>query len=134
MRIWYSAQPLGLPGDDDNGATSSWYVLSAMGFYPVSPGRPVYDIGSPLFEEVRISVGKGKQFIIKANNVSPVNKYIQSAQLNGLPLTKPWFTHSDLSRGGTLVFNMGPNPNKNWGSDPEAVAPSFSSTDPLRHN
>jgi len=134
MRVWFSAQPLGIPGDDDNGAMSAWYVLSAIGFYPVSPGRPVYDIGSPIFDEVRIDVGNGKQFKIIARNVSSLNKYIQSAQINGRPLDKPWFTHQDLSTGGSLILQMGDRPNKTWGSRPDAAAPSFSSgeIDPLQ--
>ncbi len=126
MRVWYAAQPLGIPGDDDNGATSSWYVLSALGFYPVSPGRPIYDIGSPLFRESRINVGNGKTFTIRAHNVSALNKYIQSAKLNGQSLDKPWFTHQDLAAGGTLDFEMGPKPNKQWGAADDKAAPSFS--------
>lgn len=127
LRVWFSAQPLGIPGDDDNGAMSAWYVLSAMGFYPVSPGRPVYDIGSPIFDEVRIDLGHGKQFTIIARNVSPLNKYIQSAELDGRPLNKPWFTHQNLMEGGRLIFQMGAMPNKNWGSSRNAAGPSFSS-------
>jgi putative alpha-1,2-mannosidase len=129
MRAWYAAKPLGIPGDDDNGATSSWYVLSAMGFYTVSPGRPVYDIGSPIFREVQIDLGAGKRFLIQAPNVSALNKYIQSAELNGHPLNKPWFTQADLANGGTLVLHMGPNPNKQWGSSEAAAPPSFSRED-----
>jgi putative alpha-1,2-mannosidase len=82
---------------------SSWYVFSAMGFYPVSPGRPAYEIGSPLFEETRIRLENGKIFTIKAENVSAQNKYIQSATLNGKTWDKPWFAHSDLNSGGMLV-------------------------------
>lgn len=129
MRVWFSAQPLGIPGDDDNGATSAWFVLSAMGFYPVSPGRPIYDIGSPIFDEVRINVGHGKWFTIRARNVSALNKYIQSARLNGRPLNKPWFTHPDLFQGGLLEFQMGSEPNKTWGSGPDAAGPSFSAAE-----
>lgn len=127
MKIWYGAGPLGICGDEDGGAMSSWYVFSAMGFYPQCPGRPVYDIGSPIFEKVTIKVGEGKTFVIEARNVSAKNKYIQSATLNGKPLNKPWFEHSDLVKGGTLVLNMGARPNKEWGSAPEAAPPSMSS-------
>jgi predicted alpha-1,2-mannosidase len=74
MKIWYNAGPLGICGDEDGGSLSSWYVLSAMGFYPVCPGRPVYDIGSPLFEETRINLAGGKMFTITAMNVSAKNK------------------------------------------------------------
>jgi predicted alpha-1,2-mannosidase len=121
MRTWYADQPLGLPGDDDNGATSAWYVLSAMGFYPVCPGRPQYVLGSPIFEECEIDVESGKTFRIVARNVSAINKYIQSATLNGAPLEKPWFDHTTLAAGGTLTLQMGPEPNKKWGSSPEAA-------------
>ncbi len=124
MKIWYSAGPLGYCGDEDNGEMSSWYVLSAMGFYPVNPGRPVYDIGSPIFDEVKLNMEGGKVFTITAKNVSAVNKYIQSAMLNGKPLNKPWFEHKDMVNGGSLVFEMGPRPNTAWGSSPEAAPPS----------
>ena len=124
MKIWYEATPLGYCGDEDNGEMSSWYVLSAMGFYPVCPGRPVYDIGSPIFDEVKLKMEDGKFFTITAKNVSAVNKYIQSAMLNGKPLNKPWFEHKDMLNGGTLVLEMGPRPNTQWGSAPEAAPPS----------
>jgi predicted alpha-1,2-mannosidase len=97
MDVWYGDGPLGIPGDDDGGATSSWYVLSAIGFYPVCPGSPVYEIGSPIFENSTIQLGNGKAFTIQANNVSARNKYIQSARLNGKPLTRPWFRHDEIS-------------------------------------
>jgi len=126
MDVWYGDGPLGICGDEDGGAMSSWYVLSAMGFYPVSPGQPAYEIGSPLFEETRIALDKGKVFTITAKNVSAQNKYIQSATLNGKPWNKPWFAHSDLAGGGSLVLVMGPRPNTEWGSAPEAAPPSMS--------
>ena len=126
MKLWFSAAPLGYSGDEDNGEQSSWYVLSAMGFYPVCPGRPVYDIGSPLFDEVKLKMAGGKYFTITAKNVSAKNKYIQSAMLNGEPLNKPWFEHKDMVNGGTLVFEMGPRPNTEWGSSPESAPPSMS--------
>ena len=126
MRLWYTDTPLGICGDEDGGAMSSWYVLSAMGFYAVCPGRPVYVIGSPIFEETRIALGEGKVFTITAKDVSAKNKYIQSAQLNGQPLHKPWFSHADLVPGGTLVLQMGPRPNRSWGSAADAAPPSMS--------
>jgi predicted alpha-1,2-mannosidase len=119
MKIWYNDGPLGICGDEDEGELSSWYVFSAMGFYPVCPGSPVYDIGSPLFEKVTINVGNGKTFVIESKDVSSKNKYIQSASLNGKPLKSPWFTHSDLANGGMLIFQMGPGPNEQWGNKPE---------------
>jgi predicted alpha-1,2-mannosidase len=126
MNIWFDDDPLGICGDEDGGAMSSWYVFSAMGFYPVTPGRPVYDIGSPIFRQVTLTLGKGKSFIIRANRVSQKNKYIQRATLNGQPLSRPWFEHKDISNGGMLVLEMGPRPNKKWGASPADAPPSMS--------
>ena len=126
MDVWYGDGPLGICGDEDGGAMSSWYVLSAMGFYPVSPGQPAYEIGSPLFAETRITLDKGKVFTITARNVSAQNKYVQSATLNGKALNQAWFAHADIAGGGSLVLIMGPRPNKAWGSAPEAAPPSMS--------
>jgi predicted alpha-1,2-mannosidase len=125
MDVWYGDGPLGIPGDDDGGATSSWYVLSAMGFYPVCPGSPVYEIGSPIFEKTSIRMGNGKIFSIVAHQVSARNKYIQSAQLNGKPLTKAWFHHEDIANGGNLVLEMGDHPNLVWGAAPKDAPPSM---------
>jgi len=116
---------LAFPGMDDQGATSSWYVMSALGFYPVDPARPEYIIGSPIFDEAVIHLGNGKNLTIVANNNSGKNLYIQSATLNGQPLNKPWFSHTDIVNGGRIVFNMGPAPNKAWGADPSAAPPSM---------
>lgn len=126
MDVWYGDGPLGIPGDDDGGATSSWYVLSAIGFYPVCPGSPVYEIGSPIFDKSVIRLGNGKEFTIVANHVSARNKYIQSAQLNGQPLTRPWFSHSEIANGGTLVLEMADRPNVKWGSSAQDAPPSMS--------
>lgn len=115
MEIWYNAGPCGICGDEDGGAMSAWYVCSAMGLYPVCPGKPVYDIGSPLFEKVRISLGEGKTFTIEAREVSARNKYIQSAELNGAPHNAPWIGHHDITAGGVLILHMGPRPNQEWG-------------------
>lgn len=124
MEVWYGDSPLGIPGDDDGGATSSWYVLSAMGFYQVCPGNPVYEIGSPIFARTTIRMGNGKTFTIIADHVSAQNKYIQSASLNGEPLNRPWFRHADIEHGGTLVLEMGDTPNRQWGSAPGDAPPS----------
>jgi predicted alpha-1,2-mannosidase len=124
MDIWYSDGPLGIPGDEDGGETSSWYVLSALGFYPVCPGSPVYEIGSPIFEQSTIRLGNGTKFTILAHHVSVQNKYIQSAQLNGKPLTHAWFLHSDIASGGRLEFEMGNKPNTSWASSPGDAPPA----------
>jgi predicted alpha-1,2-mannosidase len=128
LRLLYGSDQYGLafPGMDDQGSTSSWYVLSAMGFFTVDPSRPEYLIGSPIFDEVTIHMGNGKDFVIVANNNSEKNIYIQSATLNGKPLDKPWFSHADIANGGKLVFNLGPAPNKNWGAAPGTAPPSMS--------
>ncbi|UPG91745.1 GH92 family glycosyl hydrolase [Luteibacter aegosomaticola] len=115
----------GFPGMDDQGSTSSWYVLSAMGFYPVDPSTPDYIIGSPIFDDVRLRLGNGKVFEIVAKNNSEKNKYIQSATLNGKPWTKPWFSHADIVNGATLVLTMGPEPSKTWGAAPQDAPPSM---------
>lgn len=116
----------GYPGMDDQGATSSWYVMSAMGFYPVDPSSQNYVIGSPIFDDVKLAMGNGKMLEITAKNVSAENMYIQSATLNGKPWNKPWFSHDDIRNGAKLVLIMGPQPNKNWGSAPNAAPPSMS--------
>jgi predicted alpha-1,2-mannosidase len=130
MDVWFDDDPLGICGDEDGGALSSWYVFNAMGFYPVTPGFPVYNIGSPIFEKVTLSLGDDKQFIIHSKEVSAKNKYIQSAVLNGKPLEKPWFEHAEIINGATLELMMGPRPNKLWGSKPEDAPPSMSRVQP----
>jgi predicted alpha-1,2-mannosidase len=127
LDVWYENNPHGIPGDDDGGETSSWYVFSALGFYPVCPGSPVYEIGSPIFSRASVTMGNGKVFIVVAHNVSAQNKYIQSATLNGKVWNKPWFSHADISGGATLALEMGANPNYSWGSDSHAVPPSMTS-------
>ena len=102
---------------DDYGLLEGWYVMSALGYYQVDQASGQYDIGSPLFSKVIITLEGPKPgtFIIKANNVSDKNMYIQSATLNGKPLNTTKFTQNDMVPDGSLVFEMGPKPNKNWG-------------------
>ncbi len=126
MDVWYTDGPLGIPGDDDGGATSSWYVLSAIGIYPVCPGSPVYEIGSPIFARSTVRLGNGKLFTIVAHQVSARNKYIESAQLNGKALNRAWFAHAEIANGGTLTLEMGDKPNLQWGVRPEDAPPSMS--------
>lgn len=116
MELWYQDTPLGICGDEDCGAMSSWYVFSAMGLYPVCPGKPVYEIGSPLFEKTEIRLAGGKRFVIHAEGASNRNKYIQQAFLNGKPLNEPRIHHRDLAAGGELRLVMGERPNKSWGT------------------
>jgi predicted alpha-1,2-mannosidase len=115
LDTWFKDNEFGIPGDEDGGGMSAFVVFSSMGFYPVTPGIPVYTIGSPVFEKVAINLPNGKQFQMIANKCSVVNKYIQSAKLNGKVLDTPWFTHEQLVNGGKLELEMGPLPNKSWG-------------------
>jgi len=122
----YRTGPGGICGNEDMGSLSSWYVLSSMGFYPVTPGSRYYAIGSPMFGEVTIDLGNNKKFKIQANNNSLNNKYIQSATLNGKSLNRTWITHQEITDGGAIIFEMGPEPNKKWGIKPEDAPPSMS--------
>lgn len=124
LGTWFRNDVMGVPGDEDGGGLTSFVVFSSMGFYPVTPGFPIYNIGSPLFTDVQVSLPGGKTFRIVAKDCSDTNKYIQSAKLNGKPLDKPWFTHDDIKKGGTLVLEMGSRPNKSWGSAANCAPPS----------
>ena len=124
MESWFRNDLMGICGDEDGGGMSAFYVFSAMGFYPVTPGMPSYTIGSPLFTKITISLENGKKFIIEAPKSSWENKYIQSVKLNGKPHEKTWFTHDDIINGGVLTLELGERPNKSWGITPDAVPPS----------
>ena len=115
LKQWFRNDLMGLPGDEDGGAMSSFYVFSSMGFYPVTPGSPEYSIGSPLFRKTKIHLQNNKAFEIEAIHASEENKYIQSATFNGNPFNKPWISHEELVKGGKLVLEMGPKANKKWG-------------------
>lgn len=106
----YFNDPNGLSGNEDCGQMSAWYVLNAMGMYSFCPGRPQYSLSSPLFNEVIINVGAGRTFTIQAIDNSPVNRYIQSARLNGKRLSRPFISHRAIMDGGVLELAMGPNP------------------------
>ncbi len=123
----------GICGNDDVGQMSAWYVLSAIGIYPVSPVDGVYVIGSPIFRKATVRLDpryyRGRQFTVVAANSGPGNIYIQSAKLNGQPLDRAWIRHEEIVAGGTLEFVMGPQPNKNWAASPDKAPPSLT---PLR--
>lgn len=114
----------GMLGDEDTGEMSAWYAFSATGFYPFCPGSPHYLIGSPLFEETILHRPGGKDFTVRASNNSTANCYIQSARLNGQPLTRTWLTHDEITAGGVLEFQMGPQPNRNWGTAEQDAPPN----------
>ncbi|RIJ50537.1 alpha/beta fold hydrolase [Maribellus luteus] len=107
--------------DCDYGCMASWYNMSAMGLFQVCPGDPVYQISSPIFDKITIQadpkVKDGKAFVIKAKNLSKDNHFIQSATLNGEPINRCWIKHDEIAKGGELVLEMGPEPNKLWGTD-----------------
>lgn len=122
MDNFYTNAPDGLIGNEDCGQMSAWFVLSAMGFYPVNPGQADYAIGSPLFPAIHIQLENGNTFTISASNLSKENKYIQSATLNGVPYPYNYLRHQTIMEGGRLHFEMGKAPNKDWGSDDAFVA------------
>jgi len=104
----------GLPGNDDSGTLSAWFLFSAMGFYP-NAGQPFYYIGSPVFSRSTLDLGEGKHFMIEASNVSEANRYVQSAKLDGKPLNRAWLKHSEIMAAGKLELIMGPDPSA-WGT------------------
>ena len=134
---YYGTDPVnGYHGDEDQGQMGAWYVMSAMGLFQMDGGssvEPVYEISSPIFEKITIQLDqnyyKGKEFIIEARNSSSKNRYIQSTTLNGKELSKFWFKHSELVKGGKLVLVMGPEPNKEWASSCEH--PQIMDVDPI---
>lgn len=105
MRQFYTNAPDGIIGNEDCGQMSAWYVLSALGFYQVCPGIPVYTIGRPMIDQASIQVAGGRFKVLVKNN-KPDNKYIKSIRLNGEELKTPFFTHQDLVHGGNLEIEM----------------------------
>lgn len=134
MDIYYGATAEdGWPGDEDQGQMGAWFVMSAMGLFEMTGGgdvKPIYEIGSPLFDKITIHLDdnyySGNDFVIEVKSNSKENIYIQKAYLNGKKLNKPWFSHSELAKGGTLKLVMGPKPNKKWGNGKKAKIPSMS--------
>jgi len=116
----YTNTPAGICGNDDCGQISAWYVFTALGFYPVDPVSGVYVLGSPLMDKVSLKLNphycKGSSFTVVARHNSPQNPYIQSASLNGRPMTRSWISQDEITAGGKLVLTMGPTPNKIFGS------------------
>jgi predicted alpha-1,2-mannosidase len=114
----------GLCGNDDCGQMSAWYVFSAMGFYPVTPGSPFYSIGSPLFDRVTLRMENGRQFVVRTTGNSSSSPFIQSASFKGASFTHSFISHDDIMSGGTIDVVMGPNPNAVWGSRIEDATPA----------
>jgi len=120
----YFNEPDGLSGNEDCGQMSAWYVLSAMGFYPVTPGSEDYIIGSPLFDKVTLHLENGKDFIIESQNNKSLNKYIQSVELNGQMHAKSYLKHSDIMKGGKMLFMMDAKPS-DWGTKDDDIPVSI---------
>ena len=108
----YANRPDGLAGNEDCGQMSAWYILNSMGFYQVCPGKPVYSIGRPVFDQAVVNLTNGKKFTVMVKNNSKKNKYIESMLLNGQTLHTPFFSHQDIVDGGTLEITMSDKPNK----------------------
>jgi len=122
----YSPTPDGYCGDEDNGQTSAWYVYSALGFYPVTPGVDQYVIGSPLFDKATISLENGNSFTITSKNNSRENYYIQSASLNGKSYKNTYLNFDDIQKGGEFQFELGNKANKKWGNKSNNAPYSYS--------
>jgi len=114
MNSMYKNAPNGLCGNDDCGQMSAWYIFSALGFYPVCPGSNEYVIGSPFLQNAKINLENGRQFNVVVKNYSPANIYVNRVKLNGRDYKKRFITHNDIISGGTIEFEMGSEPNKNW--------------------
>lgn len=119
MRELYHNQPDGLSGNEDCGQMSAWYVLSAMGFYSVTPGLPYYTMGSPIFDKVTLNLENGNRFVIEAPGNSDESIYIQSASLNGNDYSRSFIEHQDIMAGGNMVLTMGEEPSIDWGAEKE---------------
>jgi len=130
VESFFTDELQGIPGDEDGGGMSAFVVFSMLGFYPVTPGIPTYDVGSPVFDKATIHLKNGKDFVIMARNTSRDNKYVESIQLNGHPLNQVWFRHADIANGGVLELTMGNTPNTGLGSDPATFPPDTISVKP----
>jgi predicted alpha-1,2-mannosidase len=124
LDTWFTNSPFGIPGDEDGGGLSAFVVFSSMGFYPVTPGTPAFNIGSPVFTNINIRLQNNKTFRIIAKDSNRQNKFIQKATLNGQELNKPWFSWDEIKEGGILNLTMGSRPNYKWGSEPGDAPPS----------
>ncbi len=115
LDVWFKDTIFGIPGDEDGGGMSAFVTFSSLGFYPITPGLPLYTIGSPIFEKSIIHLPNKKDFTVIAKGANKENKYIQKAFFNGKEINTPFFTHKELINGGTLELIMSSKPNKEWG-------------------
>src|ERR1700751_3741797 len=125
LETMYRNDPDGLAGNEDCGQMSAWYIMSALGFYAVDPVSGNYVFGSPLFDRATIALGNGKTLVIQAKGNAPTRPYVQSVTWDGKPYTRSWFSHAQIAKGGTIVFEMGAKPNEKFGAAPADRPPSF---------
>ena len=125
MDTMYHADPDGMAGNEDVGQMSAWFVLSALGFYPVDPVSGIYILGSPLVERATVQVSGGRTLEIEVKRRDPKHAFVQSFSLNGKQQHRAWFQHAEVASGGHIVLEMGPEPNLAFGSDPEHLPPSL---------
>ena len=130
MTKLYNSSPRGLCGDEDTGQTSAWYIFSALGFYPVTPGHPSYVLGSPLFSKATLYLQNKKRFVISAPANAFDKVFIDGAALNGKPFNRTFLLHKEIVAGGQLDLNMSPLPNKSWATDKNARPFSTTRTAP----
>jgi putative alpha-1,2-mannosidase len=116
LKTMHRAEPDGMAGNEDCGQMSAWYLMSALGLYAVDPVSARYVFGSPLFDCAEVDVGSGRKLTIEARNNAPDNPYVQSVSWNGKPYSKTWISHAELVKGGRLVFELGPEPNRLFGA------------------
>ena len=126
MDQWFRNDLMGIPGDEDGGGMSAFVVFSMMGFYPVTPGLPMYVIGSPMFEKTIIRLGNNHTLQLNTKNYSPSNKYIHSMKVDGKTWNRSWISHDELMKANLIEFTMSAEPNRNWAAGMDAVPPSFS--------
>jgi predicted alpha-1,2-mannosidase len=118
VRTQYGNKPDSLSGNDDCGQMSAWYIFTVLGFYPVCPGSDYYVIGSPSLPKAVMRLSNGRKFTLTAANISEKNIYVQAVTLNGRAWNSPFLPASAVRKGGSIVFEMGPEPNKTWGANP----------------
>jgi predicted alpha-1,2-mannosidase len=125
METMYAPLPDGIAGNEDVGQMSAWYILSALGFYPVDPVSGHYILGSPLFDRATVDLGNGRRLVIDVQRTDPSHACIQSFSLNGKPQQRAWFHHGEIADGATLSFRMGPEPNRSLGTTLASLPPSL---------
>lgn len=130
LEQWFTNDLRGIPGDEDGGGMSAWVVFSMIGIYPTTAGLPVYDFGSPTFDEVTINLHHGKKIVIETRNNSRNNKYIQKVRFNGKEWNQSWFRHAEIANGARIEIEMGDTPNRSWATSAESLLPRSAKLNP----